>query len=509
MATVTVTINGMEYNLKGKEDEAYLKQLASFVEDKLQEILRKNTKLSVSAASVLTAINLADESFKSKRDLNVYEGENETLRNEMKLMNKEIDTAKAQVIESVKAKEIELNTVINDWKAKASKAIELKMLAENKVAKNNQSNIALNNEKERLAKEVLSLKNALDKEVENTKVSEEALSEITNLKEKIKELEIKNNQVTQRNAAIENENINLKKAVMDAEAKEKSLSSELSQMQLDKGKLQDQMKNLNEKNIELSNSKQKLEELNKGLETKVNTYDKQSKNLESTLASLKSDYNNMTSKISNIKSEKNSLVQQLAKAQSENKTIKSLEQKLKEENSDLKSRSSKHSLESESLRKTLKELELKNEGLEKDKKDLIQTKEQLNNASLKSKEEISKAIEEANALKQENIAIKAEKDALELNVGTLEIKGKDLIAKVEGVESEKVELNKKLSEVQLENGELKKRNMIYRNASKDVKFELQTSRYRIIDLENKFLESQINLAIEKAKNNKIAVKKNK
>ena len=68
MATVTVRINGMDYKLKGKEDEAYLKSIAGHVEDKLQEILTKNTKLSVSAASVLTAINLADESFKAKKN---------------------------------------------------------------------------------------------------------------------------------------------------------------------------------------------------------------------------------------------------------------------------------------------------------------------------------------------------------------------------------------------------------------------------------------------------------
>lgn len=34
MATVTVTINGVEYNLKGHEDGEYLKKVAEYVEEK-------------------------------------------------------------------------------------------------------------------------------------------------------------------------------------------------------------------------------------------------------------------------------------------------------------------------------------------------------------------------------------------------------------------------------------------------------------------------------------------
>ena len=46
MATVTVTINGVEYNLKGHEDGEYLKKVAEYVEEKTQEMATKNNKLS-------------------------------------------------------------------------------------------------------------------------------------------------------------------------------------------------------------------------------------------------------------------------------------------------------------------------------------------------------------------------------------------------------------------------------------------------------------------------------
>ena len=60
MATVTVTINGVEYNLKGHEDGEYLKKVAEYVEEKTQEMATKNNTLSalgVLSLSALTSLN--------------------------------------------------------------------------------------------------------------------------------------------------------------------------------------------------------------------------------------------------------------------------------------------------------------------------------------------------------------------------------------------------------------------------------------------------------------------
>lgn len=64
MNTITVKINGLEYNLKGEECQEYLQKVATYVDNKMQDLMDNNEKLSVSAAAVLTALNSVDEMFK-------------------------------------------------------------------------------------------------------------------------------------------------------------------------------------------------------------------------------------------------------------------------------------------------------------------------------------------------------------------------------------------------------------------------------------------------------------
>lgn len=64
MNIVTVKINGVEYNLKGEEQEEYLHKVAGYVDKKLKNILSNNPKLSISAAAVLSAVNIVDDMFK-------------------------------------------------------------------------------------------------------------------------------------------------------------------------------------------------------------------------------------------------------------------------------------------------------------------------------------------------------------------------------------------------------------------------------------------------------------
>ena len=64
MNTVTVKINGMEYNLKGKEDDEYLLKVSEYVDGKFKEVSSNNNKLSISSVAVLSALNIADELFK-------------------------------------------------------------------------------------------------------------------------------------------------------------------------------------------------------------------------------------------------------------------------------------------------------------------------------------------------------------------------------------------------------------------------------------------------------------
>lgn len=94
MNKITIKINGIEYTLKGEENEEYLQRVASYVDKKLKNIMENNTKLSVSSAAILTAANVVDELFK-------YEAAYNDLRNKFRAMQKE-EVLLSEQAESIK-----------------------------------------------------------------------------------------------------------------------------------------------------------------------------------------------------------------------------------------------------------------------------------------------------------------------------------------------------------------------------------------------------------------------
>lgn len=64
MNILNVKINGIDYNLKGEENEEYLIKISSYVDKKVRAMLESNDKLSTTSAAVLCALNSADEMFK-------------------------------------------------------------------------------------------------------------------------------------------------------------------------------------------------------------------------------------------------------------------------------------------------------------------------------------------------------------------------------------------------------------------------------------------------------------
>lgn len=86
---IAVRIAGKEYTLMGVESEAYLQKVALYIDKKMNEIIRVNSKLSTSMAAVLTAINVADDFFKS------YENEF-NLKKDLKRANDELTRLREQ-----------------------------------------------------------------------------------------------------------------------------------------------------------------------------------------------------------------------------------------------------------------------------------------------------------------------------------------------------------------------------------------------------------------------------
>lgn len=69
MKTVSVKINGLEYNLKGNEDEKYLLEVAGYVDSKIREIGANKKNLGSTSVAVLAAINIADQLHKCDQEV--------------------------------------------------------------------------------------------------------------------------------------------------------------------------------------------------------------------------------------------------------------------------------------------------------------------------------------------------------------------------------------------------------------------------------------------------------
>lgn len=156
MATVTVKINGIEYNLKGQENDEYLKHVSEYVEGKLKDITNKNSKLSTAAAAVLTAINVADELFKGNKEYNELLSDYDGARIQNKALMKEVEELKTQLVDQA-----EINSqlqVQDDTEALQQEIVKLTeqltllaeeckgLLSENKKLKEANKEIKFNNQ---------------------------------------------------------------------------------------------------------------------------------------------------------------------------------------------------------------------------------------------------------------------------------------------------------------------------------------------------------------------------
>jgi cell division protein ZapA len=128
MNMITVRINGVEYNLKGEENEEYLHKVASYVDRKIRNITGSNNKLSTTAAAVLTAVNVVDDLFKCDNAYSELIRKVEELeKNEAALLNK-IETLNKQIVD-LEAENKSLKSITNSQDMIAEKDIEIQNLS--------------------------------------------------------------------------------------------------------------------------------------------------------------------------------------------------------------------------------------------------------------------------------------------------------------------------------------------------------------------------------------------
>lgn len=97
MNIVTVKINGVEYNLKGEEQEEYLHKVAGYVDKKVKNILENNSKLSTASAAILSAVNVVDDMFKKQNEYEKFLEKVEQIQKSQKSYQEEIESLKGQL----------------------------------------------------------------------------------------------------------------------------------------------------------------------------------------------------------------------------------------------------------------------------------------------------------------------------------------------------------------------------------------------------------------------------
>ena len=119
MNTVTITINGMDYNLKGRESAEYLQKLAKYVDEKVRNIMANNAKLSTTAAATLVALNIADELYKADEKIEVLLSKNKELESEFnnfKNNNSELEALKEKFNQIIKENDLLKKEIENNYK---------------------------------------------------------------------------------------------------------------------------------------------------------------------------------------------------------------------------------------------------------------------------------------------------------------------------------------------------------------------------------------------------------
>ena len=136
---VYVIINNKKYTLRGFESDEYLQKIASYINSKYAQfrLVEQFRHLDADMKNVLLEINIADDYFKAKKQVNEYETESENKSNEIfdmkhelitmqtrnEALSKELAQAKDDFVQAQK-KIIRLEEQIKEYNKKISKLKE-------------------------------------------------------------------------------------------------------------------------------------------------------------------------------------------------------------------------------------------------------------------------------------------------------------------------------------------------------------------------------------------------
>jgi cell division protein ZapA len=119
---ILIRICGKEYAVVGQESDEYMQRVSLYIDKKMNEITKSNTKLSTAQAAVLTSINVADDYFKTLEAYNTVEDEFSKINIEIERIKKERDDLKKEIeknMERIKALEIKAACLETELKGKS------------------------------------------------------------------------------------------------------------------------------------------------------------------------------------------------------------------------------------------------------------------------------------------------------------------------------------------------------------------------------------------------------
>ncbi|AYE35563.1 cell division protein ZapA [Clostridium septicum] len=193
MNTVTIKINGIEYNLKGRENEKYLLQIAEYVDGKVKDIMGNNKKLSSTAAATLVSLNIADELFKADMEIENLIKDRNTLEEKKIIFSERIKEIKSEYDKIINEKDDEikkLQAIISSMEERLENAEKLVEVLEDK-----KSDDEYKEKFEKLGQEVVIMEEELKKNIKQKRLLEERNKDIKfqlqNSKYKVLDLENK------------------------------------------------------------------------------------------------------------------------------------------------------------------------------------------------------------------------------------------------------------------------------------------------------------------------------
>ncbi|MDR5586719.1 MULTISPECIES: cell division protein ZapA [Clostridium] len=519
MIKVTVNINGMDYNLKGDKNEQYLVDLADFVDSKVKEIMSKNSRLSTSAATVLAAVNIADE---------LYECDS-NLRNAIN-KKKNIETEKSELIQKVDKLNEDLKTTLVEKTKLQEQLVNGEQSLKEKYLEIEETLTNLKEEATNLEKE----KGLL---LEKNNKLENNLKEISNLNEvlnkEVVEIKEKNKFLYKKVDESKGKEVELRNKLQVSSGNVKELENKVSFLENKCTNLGKKFDDLNTLNTENSLELERMIKVRASLEEENSILIEKSKSLEDNCLTLQSKIEELTLLISNEKSNKRVLQEEYTKCKEELENISDLYYETDKEVTIFKQKIEEVNRENEKLNSKIN-VEIKNKKILEDNiQKLNNNINSINNEKNKIKQENLKVNEELTSLRdkysklivnednsKKTINIKHKeieelrddlsnkdkslidiKNILECKEKSLEKLKDNLDEKEKNLEVLKNTLSKKdASVVELENKveELNKHKSKLMERSKTVNNNLRTSKYKVMELKDKLLNVEIELAALKS-----------